>query len=236
MTATALCALSLLVSSASAKDDSKGDTTPQRGDFELRYGVLNYRPIPLPNGGEDVNPIETVYNRNPHNILQIEFGPQIGRFVEFDLGIGFSQELSTSIAEGGAASTQKTMLTWWPLTADASLRAHIVDEQIFVPAVRYGFDYLLWGELTDNASGGKDRVTGAKIGHHYAFSGQILLDVLSKGRASMLEAQSGINDTYLVIEWRRQNVDQRRYPWGAPVKYGLDFTASLFTVGFKFDY
>ena len=105
-----------------------------------------------------------------------------------------------------------------------------------MPFFRYGFDYVLYSEVTDDGSGGKDKLQGAKIGHHMAGGVNILLDVFSQKRASLLEATSGINDTYLTIEVRRQNVDQRRYPASAPVKYGLDFSASMLTLGLKLDY
>jgi hypothetical protein len=229
----ALCFAAALASpGTSDAKEGNHDMTPQRGDFEIRYGVLHFSP--QVNG--DPNALSEVYKDSPTNILQLEFGPQIGRVLEFDLGFGFLQELAWRVDARGRQSTDRSMMTMFPLALDSTVRLHFWDEQILVPFARYGFDYVLYTELTDDGSGGKDKLQGAKIGHHIAGGVNILLDVFSQNRASLLEATSGINDTYLTIEFRKQNVDQRRYPASAPVKYGLDFTASMVTVGLKLDY
>lgn len=219
------------VGDANAKEPNR-DMTPQRGNFEIRYGVLNFSP--QVNGNP--NALSEVYKESPNNILQMEFGPQLGRVLELDFGVGFFQELAWKIDARGRQSSDRSMMTMFPLALDSTGRLHFWDEQLLVPFFRYGFDYVLYSELTDDGSGGKDKLQGAKIGHHLAGGVNILLDVFSQRRASLLEATSGINDTYLTIEVRRQNVDQRRYPASAPVKYGLDFSASMLTLGLKLDY
>ena len=101
---------------------------------------------------------------------------------------------------------------------------------------RIGLDYVLWSELTDNGSGGKAKLNGSKLGYHYALGAGLLLDVFARRRASLLEAQTGINDTYLIAEWRHQSVDSRTVPWGTDGTAGFDFTGSMLTVGLKLDY
>ncbi|MEZ4320201.1 MAG: hypothetical protein R3F61_22170 [Myxococcota bacterium] len=219
--AALLCALP-----AHAADD-KGDLGPQRGDFEIRYGgFLNLA---------DEN-IKSVYGEGGHNMLQVEFGPQIVRFFELDIEVGFYQELATTVSASGSSSDVKTMLTWYPLGLSGSFRLQILDEQIIVPYARLGADFVPWTELTDNAAGGKDKVSGSKLGHHYAIGGGILLDTFAPARASLLEAQTGINDTYITIEWRRQNIDSRNLPWAPKEVDGFDFSGSMLTVGLKLDY
>ena len=153
--AMALCGM-LLAPTAQAEDDPwwKQDQTPAHGNFELRYGVIDLE-------DEDIN---TVYGESPANLLQMEFGGQIHSVLEIDGGFGFLQELAFTVAEGGARSGERTMLTWFPLSIDATLRAHFVDEQPLVPFVRYGWDYVIWSERTDNDSGGKDTISGGKFG------------------------------------------------------------------------
>ncbi len=130
------------------------------------------------------------------------------------------------------------MLTWWPLALDATFRAHFVDEQPVVPFVRYGWDYVLWSEKHDVGTE-KETVQGGKFGTHFALGGNVLLDVFQPGRASFLETQTGINDTWITIEWRRQRVDARNAPWGgrlANAQNALDFSGDAFTVGLKLDW
>ncbi|MEQ1504329.1 MAG: MYXO-CTERM sorting domain-containing protein [Myxococcota bacterium] len=206
----------------------KQDTTAQHANFEVRYGSISLV-------DETLNEI---YDESGHNILQAEIGPQFFKIGEVDLGFGFLQELSHKKTAAGAPSGERTMITWFPLSIDATLRAHILDEQPVVPYVRYGWDWVMWGERWDNEVGSKDIERGSKFGTHAAVGANILLDLLSPGRASFLEAQSGINDSWLTIEWRRQRVDDRARPWSgrtAP-KDRLDFSGDTVTVGLKLDW
>ncbi len=230
--AVGLLALALAAPAANAQSqDKKGpakDLTPTYGDFEVRYGGITIN---------DDN-INSVYDENPTNILQMEFGPQFFKVVEVDFGIGFFQELAFKIDDSGIQSGERTMLTWFPLGLDASLRAHIIDEQFVVPFARAGFDYIMYSEKADAGGDSKDVLRGGKFGNHVGLGVNILLDTFAKERASLLEATSGINDSYLVIEWRKQRIDQRDLPWApAPNKVrGLNFSGNMFTIGLKLDY
>jgi hypothetical protein len=202
------------------------DQTRARGNFEIRYGNITL---------EDEN-ITRVYDERPTNLLMTEFGGQIFRVVELDVGFGFFQELAHTISADDVPSGDRTMMTWWPLMADASLRGHIFDEQPVVPFFRYGWDYVPWSEKSDNAAGSKDTVRGAKLGQHWAVGGAILLDLIGPQRASLLEAQSGINDSWITVEYRDQVIDDRSTPWGKPSGEGLVFSGASLTVGLKIDY
>jgi MYXO-CTERM domain-containing protein len=206
------------------------DMTPSRGNFQIRYGVINLVDDRL----------EGFYTEGPANLLQAEFGPQLWRIGEIDLGFGFFQELSFQRVKGSLtpAPAERTMLTWFPLSLDATLRAHVLDEQPAVPFVRYGWDYVIWSEKWDNSAGTKDTTRGAKFGTHSAIGVDLLLDLLQPGRASFLEAQTGINDSWLTLEWRRQRVDSRKRPWSGRSAPGdrLDFSGDAFMVGLKLDW
>ncbi len=202
------------------------DLSQARGNFEIRYGSVNF---------EDPA-ITDVYDRGAKNVLAVEAGPQIARFFEVDLGLGFIQELATTESDG-VDSVEKTMLTAWPLTCDGTLRIHVLDEQVVVPHVRFGVDYLVWNEIDDSVDfTGKDKIHGTKLGTHWAVGGGLLLDVFAPRRASLLEAQSGINDTWVVAEFRKQAIDDREAFWKSGSGKGLDFTGTSFTVGVKLDY
>lgn len=227
--AAALLVVGLGVSgNAQAQDDDpwwRQDTTKAKANFEIRYGVI---------GLKDPE-INKVYTRSS-NLLQMEMGPQIFRVAEVDFSFGFLQELSHTIASDGTPSGDRTMLTWWPLAVDVTARAHILDEQPVVPFVRYGWDYVIWSEKEDNASGGKNVLNGGKFGTHAALGANFLLDLVSPGRASLLEAQTGINDSWLTVEWRRQTVDARSAPWSGRSKKFLDFSGDAVLIGLKLDW
>lgn len=205
---------------AHAQEDEKGperDLTPTHGNFELRYGGIQL---------EDAS-MKAVYGSTGNNLLFIEAGPQFFRVLELDVSIGLFQELDWTLDESGSPSSERTMMSWLPLGLDATLRGQLIDEQILVPHARFGFDYLPWREEWDDGAGGKEKIGGNKRGTHYAFGAGLLLDTFAPARASLLEAQSGVNDTFLIAEWRRQNITDGQ---------GLDFSGTSVTFGIKLDY
>ena len=225
---------SLLAPKASAqevKDDRFApDLTPAWANFEVRYGWVNL-----------VDPdLDTVYGTTSNNILQLEVGAQLYRYVEIDLGFGLLQELAFQIDSAGSRSSQKTMMTWFPLALDVSGRLHVFDEQILVPYVRVGGDLIFWQELADASGGGKSKVGGTKLGWHFGVGGNFLLDFIAPTRASQLEAATGINDTYLTFEWRRQFVAPEYGGFSFKGDQdsghaGFDFSGDVFTIGLKLD-
>jgi uncharacterized protein (TIGR03382 family) len=203
-----------LASVASAAPEK--DLTPQHGNFELRYGPV------MPTDPH----IQDVYT-NKKTILQLEMGPQLFHVLELDFGAGFFQTLAYTLDSGGGQSSERTMLTYVPLTVDLTGRLQLLDEQVLVPHARIGLDEVWWREDWDVSTGGKTGLKGEKRGWHYGFGGALLLDTFAKARASQLETASGINDTYLIAEWRHTNVGQRE---------GLDLSGNMVTVGLKLDF
>ncbi|MBN2798753.1 MAG: hypothetical protein JXX28_06345 [Deltaproteobacteria bacterium] len=213
----------LLAGTAGAKD-----YTPTVGNLELRYGPVQFDQVPDPVSGELVeNPIDSVYNERSPNVLQVEVGPQLFRVLEVDVGFGFLQQLAWKMDEAGARSGDRTMLTSWPLSVSGTLRLQFWDEQVAVPFASYGYDYLLWDERWDDGAGGKDRLHGAKVGQHWAVGGNLLLDTFARARASTLESQTGVNDTFVVVEYRRQDIGDGE---------GLVFSGDMVTAGLKLDF
>jgi len=202
------------------------DSTPVRGNFEFRYGSYQVQ--------DEI--IGDVY-QDSLNMWQFEAGPQIFRFLEIDLGMSLVRSTSNTVRESdGAPSADEIRLTIIPVTVDVSLRAHILDEQPVVPFFRYGWDYAFFNEqrLDDDRS---DPIRGAKTGSHIGAGINVLIDTLAPNRASLLEAQSGINDTWLTLEWRRNRIDNRSRPWQeAQQGPGFDFSGDVFSVGLKLDY
>ena len=124
------------------------------------------------------------------------------------------------------------MLTAFPFTAGLVLRLDFFKEQPLVPMALVGVDYWLWKEnwyVNEDVSSEEGLITGGEAGYHYGFGINLLLDWLEPGRASQLSARTGIDDTYIVAEWRKQTVGQ----WGEDGSSLFD--ASLVTIGFKLD-
>lgn len=193
------------------------DLTPAWGNVEIRYGPMTFT---------DTN-ITDAYGSN-NNVLHIEAGVQILQFLEIDAGTGLYTTQGVALTALGEETTRTTELTFFPFTLGGTLRAHILDEQPLVPYVSAGLDMFVWNEIDTSSEPNKVLVDGVKFGWHWAVGGQVLLDFLDPGRASLLEAQTGINDTWLTVDYRTQEVG------GGAER--LDFSAEVLTVGLKFDF
>jgi len=204
----------MLVSSSVAM---AGDETPAWGNFEIRYGSFEL---------ED-DSVNSVYGEAASNVLFLEAGPQIFRFLELDVGIGRLSSKSFTVDGDTEESAEATRFQVWPFSLSATARLHIFDEQWLVPFAQWGVDYVMWNERWDDGGGDIQTMSGAKMGQHMAIGGNLLLDPLGAQRASLLESQTGINDTFIVVEWRRQTVDDGQ---------GLNLSGDSLTVGLKLDY
>ncbi len=193
------------------------DLTPAWGNFEVRYGSMTF---------DDAN-IQKVYGTSGRPMVLVEFGPQLWRFFELDFGVGFSQTVGNTVDDAGLSSAEISNFTVLPLSGSLTGRLHVLDEQILVPYISYGLDYVVWRESWDAGYQVKDQVSGAKRGTHRSLGIDLMLDVFAPGRASLLEAQTGINDSYIVFEWRKSEID----PEG-----GLSLSSDAFMVGLKLDY
>jgi hypothetical protein len=218
--AALLLALALPKAQAAVDED---EHPRANGNVELRYGP--YFP--------GVESVTDVYGDTGHQVLWLEGGVKITRFAELDVGAGFYQELATkvSVADTDYHSSEHTMLTAWPLTAALTGRLDIFHEQLLVPTARIGMDYWLWKEnwYVNPDVGGTSAISGGELGWHWGVGVNLLLDRFDKRRASWLATSMGIDDTYVVVDWRTQTLGQ----WGED---GVSlFDGSMITIGLKLD-
>jgi hypothetical protein len=222
----ALAAILLLgLAAPRAMAASNEDEHPRaNGDIELRYGP--YFP--------SSEAVTTVYGSSGHQVLWLEGGVKVTRFAELDLGAGFYQELSTlvSAADSSLSSAEHTMLTAFPLTGALTFRLDVFHEQFLVPTARVGLDYWLWREnwYVNPDVGGGSEMSGGELGVHYGFGVNLLLDRFDARRADWLATSTGIDDTYLVVDWRTQTFGAFDSGDGVSLLDG-----SMVTVGLKLD-
>ncbi len=253
-------ALTLVAAPASAIELPK-DQTESVGNFEMKYGSLTFpRTTTTDADGNTVTSLaalDEAYGGDNGKLtgLYIEAGPAFWQLVELDIGLGYHSKKGFQVGVvSGDTSIDEANMTWWDLQLAATGRLQIFDEQPLVPFARYGFNHLIWREAWDKSDdvvadpdrpfrpGTKDKISGAFRGNHTALGVNILLDVFQPGRAGMLEADTGINDTWIVLEWRNQTIANRvgdnetgTDADGEPLR-GYDFSGSLFTAGLKLDF
>ncbi len=214
----------LAVSPEALAEDHEEEHPRSHMDFELRYGP--YFP--------SSTSVTDVYGESGHGVLWLEGGLKITRFAELDLGVGFYQELSTKVAVNDATShsAEHTMMTAWPFTGALTARLDIKTEQFIVPTARIGMDYWLWREnwYVNSSVGGDSEMSGGELGWHWGLGVNLLLDRIEPQRASWLATSTGIDDTYLVVDWRQQSLGA----FGTGDGVSL-FDGSMVTIGLKID-
>lgn len=164
-----------------------------------------------------------------NKIARLEYG-WTSRFVEVNMGAGYYREQGWLFTSSGESSDEEDYLTIVPLTLTGTLRLDFAKEQLLVPVGRIGGDYWMWKEkwwVPEGSTEDNTRASG-RLGWHWAAGGMILLDVLDRKTASELQATTGIDDTFLVVEYRRTMMQHDANK--------LDFSDKEVTVGLKCDF
>jgi hypothetical protein len=216
--ALGLAALVALPGAASAKESDPEENV--KGATALRVGPMTFA---------DDNAIVEVLGERGHNVFWLETGPSWKGYVQFTFGAGYYRKKGTLLASTGESSTQDDLLWAVPVTGNLTLRLDVLREQVLVPYVTGGGDLWFWREQwTTNADGDKTGIGGGKWGYHYGVGGQLLLDVFDRGRAGLAFSRMGMKDSYVVGEWRRQEI--------GVFQEGLDLSGSQFTLGLGIHY
>ncbi len=195
----------------------RGDLSPAWGNIEVRGSYWD---------GLDSS-IEDVYDRSAAWGLRVEAGAQLYRLVELDVSVGRTAMSAAALTENSLETGDENVnLTIYPMTASAAFRLHILDEQVLVPYAAGGPAMWHWRERV-----GTGDTKTVKSGTHLGFLGEVgfnlLLDTFDRDRASLLEAQTGINDTWLTFAYRS-------FSDGADE--GFDFGGSVYEIGLKLDF
>lgn len=218
-----LAGLALLVfpqvgSATSQMADTKTDEKPPkvRQFTDVRYGPIEFQ-------SQTINAVFTASN---HQVLYIDSGYSFRDILGVSFGLGLVRERGYLLASDLSASTEGDMLNVIPLNLSVLIRGDLFKEQILVPYASAGGDYWLWQEKWGE-TGAKESIGGGKSGYHYAVGGQLLLDPFDRASASLMEVKRGVRDTYISVEYRKQEF---------LTSEGLNFDSDSVSFGFRFNY
>ncbi len=193
---------------------------PEKKPIVTSFADVRYGPITLQS--EVLNAVFTASN---HQVLYAETGGALYNILGLSVGAGLMREKGFLLGVDGSTSTQEDMLSVIPLQASGFLRLDFFEDQVLVPYGNAGVDYWIWQEKWTNGDL-EEQMSGGKMGYHYGFGGQILLDRFDEASASLMEVRRGVEDTYLSVEYRVQEFDGE----------GLSFNSSSLTFGIRFQY
>jgi hypothetical protein len=219
--ASALLADMLLASTAWAqapagvdwRSNPRSDYSPQNAALEVRFGP--YRPKVDESTNTPV--FEEFFGDDKRYLLGLELDWQIWRApyvgtLGVGAGWGYTQFSAPNQRPGGAASegqtiSQESNLNIMPMYAVGVLRVDSLARNFGVPFVPYGklgVAYALWWvndgvatAVNDAGLKGKD----TSIGTQAALGVMLLLDVLEPSAARAMDSETGVNNSYLFLEW-----------------------------------
>jgi hypothetical protein len=189
--------------------------TPQNFAVEVRFGP--YRPeVDEQFGGS--GPYKKAFGdgKSVYFGLEVDWQalriPYVGTF-----GPGISWGTTTKsapakISKSTKDSAEDTYFSVQPMYAVGVLRVDVLAREVGIPIVPYGkfgLGYAIWGTGTDAGVSTRDGVVGKgrTWGTHLALGGMIQLDFIDTAAAAQADEDTGINNSYIFLEWMRNNLD-----------------------------
>jgi hypothetical protein len=213
----ALLAVPLVGLFASVPDAHAQDALKARrqGNISVEMGLVQF----------DDPAITRVIGDTGNQLYTVQWGPHLIKQIELTGGVGYFKEDAKGVLEAGGRTDTSITIKGLPLTANLMVRLDFWDDQIIVPFAGVGGDVWFWKQEPYSGSGS---LSGAKYGWHWEAGGQLLLDRVDPGAASKLQATTGIDNTWLVVDYHPQVVGKE--------EDGLYFTGQVFGFALKFDY
>jgi len=156
---------------------------------------------------------------------KVEFGFLYKSKFGAEVGVGFIGASGTAVGTtSGAVSGDHFGFMMIPIDNSFVFRADFKEDQLLVPYVKAGPDYVIFRE-----SGAGKVTSGVKFGLHGAIGLQILLDNIDGGLSATMERTMRVNDIYFTVEGR--------YGWISNFGgHGVDLSGLTMTGGFLFEF
>ncbi len=127
----------------------------------------------------------------------LEFGFLYASKLGVELGVGFIGASGTSIGVGSGLPAADTFnFTMIPISNSVTFRADFVEDQLFVPYVKAGPDYVIFRENNQGTV-----TSGVKLGLHGTLGVGICLDRI-EDLSEFMEESLNVNDVYFTLEGR----------------------------------
>jgi hypothetical protein len=205
--------------------------SPRSGSFELRAGP--YRPNIDTDFTTKPGPYETIFGGGRPWMFRLGVAKSLVRFlgpVELGFSAGYFQVNGKGRFLDGTASSDKTGFMVVPTSLTLTWRFEDVVDQLHVPVVPYGrvsFERYNW--WVTNGSGSTTK-SGATNGWAAGGGLAIHLNTLDPMLGRELDADTGINATYLFAEVMKTSIDD----FGSKTSWNLSQDGVAFTFGLLF--
>ncbi|MCA9562549.1 MAG: hypothetical protein KC561_03625 [Myxococcales bacterium] len=219
----------------------EGVETPISGQLGFKFG--SYLPEVDEQFSGGTGPYQTIFGSGGSLYFEASYLHYLYRGVGA-LGIGFGVGYMGNSGKGrladGTESIDETRFRMVPLRLFVGYRFDFLARQFGIPLVPYvdaGIDYHIWWVKSEGGvstyldnDGEIDRGAGGVFGWHTALGLQFLLDSLADQMSRSLDANTGINNSYLFAEFLLADVDD----FGSDESIRLGDSAFLFGLAFEF--
>lgn len=157
-------------------------------------------------------------------LIKFECGVLWRSKLGFEMGVGALRDKGLALgATSGTASQDSYSFYLVPLQNNVSLRADFQENQILVPYVKLGTDYVYYRDSLRGST-----TQGIKYGFHGTVGLQILMEWFEDSAHALEE--EGLNDIYLTLEGQYALIDN--FTKGS----GLDLSGWSTTAGLLFEF
>ena len=233
--------LAVLMAAGAADAHAAQRSSPADSTLDLRFGswkpaidkepaLGNPKPFAQIFDGDDLFYFEGVYGR--------ELLRGVGS-LGLNLSLGYGGVAGKSLDLDGASSGDTTTFRMVPLRLGAFYRFDWLQERFGVPVVvsgEAGLTSIQWwtsseGGISDfeTEAGARSVGSGETHGWHAGATAYLLLDTFAPGMAMNFDADSGVNNSYLFVNYMRTEADD----FGSKTSWSLSDTTTLFGIGFE---
>ncbi len=234
-------AMALIVVAGS--DDANAAQPASRIDstVDLRFGTWMPE-IDEESALQDPKPFAQVFAGDDLFYLEGVYGRELLRGVGtlgLNASVGYGGVSGKALERTGARSGDTTTFRMVPIRLGAFYRFDWLQERYGVPVVlagEAGLTRIQW--RTSSESGVSDFVTdegvrsvgsGTTYGWHAGATFYLLLDTFDPRMAMNFDADSGVNNSYLFVNYMRTEADD----FGSKTSWSLSDTTTLFGIGFE---
>ncbi len=133
----------------------------------------------------------------------LELGYKLTRQIEVGLSVGYFMDNGFALSTSGRVSGIKQQLILIPTQLSLVYQFAFEDSQLLVPYLGGGYTHVTYRRSVE----GRDTVMGGKEGYHARVGLKLLLDRLEPSAADKLYENSGIINTYFLLEGQYARVN-----------------------------
>lgn len=171
----------------------EGPPKPPRWSLEIKGG--DFEP--------DLDEWQTFFGEETSNEIGIAFAFKLKRWLEVGAAVDYIRDKGTGQLPLNDDVGGNVTYNLFPAHVYVLLRGIFHENQRIVPYVGGGFTRAYYRQKIDNQSSRR----GETDGEHTRAGLQILLDWIDQDGASGLQSETGINNTYLILEVKKFSAD-----------------------------